>query len=69
MDRTLNIRKLCEEVSISVGSYQAVITEDLGMRLVIAKFVPLILKLEQKVFWMPRATDLLQGAETDADFW
>jgi histone-lysine N-methyltransferase SETMAR len=47
-DRRLTIREIAEEVNISVGSCQAIITEDLAMRRVAAKFVPRLLSDDQK---------------------
>ena len=67
-DRRLTIRDICDEVGISVGSCQAILTEDLGMRRVAATFVPRILTPEHKEFRMTTATHLLQCAESDADF-
>ena len=47
-NRRITIRELSEERSISFGSVQAILTEDLGMRRVSAKFVPKLLSADQK---------------------
>ncbi|BFZ21096.1 hypothetical protein BsWGS_24135 [Bradybaena similaris] len=47
-NRRITIRELSEEHSISFGSVQAILTEDLGMRRVSAKFVPKLLSADQK---------------------
>ena len=47
-DRRLTIREIEEEVGISYGSVQAILTEDLGMRRVAAKFVPKLLSPDQR---------------------
>lgn len=39
-DRRLTIRELAEEAEISVGSCRAIVTQDLGMRRISAKYVP-----------------------------
>jgi len=47
-DRRLTIREVAEEVRIAFGTCQKILTEDLQMRHVTAKFVPHLLTLEQK---------------------
>ena len=42
-DRRLAIREVADEVGISRGSANKILTEDLGMRRVAAKFVPKLL--------------------------
>ena len=39
-DRRLTIRELAEEAEISVGSCRAIVTQELGMRRIAAKYVP-----------------------------
>jgi hypothetical protein len=41
-------KQMFREVGISVGLYHAIVTEDLGMRPVAAKFVPRVLTAEKK---------------------
>lgn len=38
-DRILTIREMAEEAEISVGSCRAIVTQDLGMRRIAAKYV------------------------------
>ena len=45
-NRHLTIREIAEESNLSLGSVQAILTEDLKMRRVSAKFVPRLLTLE-----------------------
>ena len=47
-NRRITIRELSEEHSISFGSVQAILTEDLGMRRVSAKFVPKLLSADRR---------------------
>jgi len=42
--------------------------EDLGMKCISMKFVPNLLKVEQKEAWLAVARDLLQCADQDANF-
>ena len=46
-DRCLTLRKIVEEVGISRGSVHSILTEDLCMRRVSAKFVPKLLTEQQ----------------------
>ena len=47
-DRRVTIREAAEDVSIAFGTCQKILTEDLQMRHVTAKFVPCLLTAEQK---------------------
>ena len=47
-DRRLTIRDIAEEVEVGYGTCQRVLTEELGMHRVAAKFVPRILTADQK---------------------
>ncbi|KAL4131595.1 hypothetical protein QTP88_008888 [Uroleucon formosanum] len=47
-DRRLTVRELADEAGISIGSCHEILTENLQMRRVAAKFVPRLLTLEQK---------------------
>jgi hypothetical protein len=42
-DRCLTVREIADEVGISSGSANTILTKDLGMRRVAAKFVPKLL--------------------------
>ena len=46
--RRLTIREISEDLNISYGSIQNTLTTDLNMRQVSAKFVPYVLRVEQK---------------------
>ena len=47
-DRRLAIRDIAEEVEVGYGIWERVLTEELGMHRVAAKFVPRILTVDQK---------------------
>jgi len=47
-NRRLTIREISEDLNISYGSVQNILTTDLNMRRVSAKFVPRVLRVEQK---------------------
>ncbi|XP_075536154.1 protein GVQW3-like [Dermacentor variabilis] len=47
-DRRVTIREIAEEVGISTFSAHSIMTEDLAMKRVTAKFVPKLLTVEQK---------------------
>ena len=47
-DQRLTIRNIAEEVEVGYGTCQRVLTEELGMHCVAAKFVPRILTADQK---------------------
>ena len=47
-NRHLTIREIAEDVGISFGSCQAILTEKLNMQSVAAKFVPCVLTEDQK---------------------
>jgi len=57
-DRHLIIREVAEDVGIAFGTCQKILTEDLQMRRVSAKFVPRLLTVEQKDDRMSICTDL-----------
>ena len=67
-DRRLTIREVAEEVRIAFGTRQKILTEDLRMRRVTAKFVPRLLKAEQKDDRMSICTDLRDRAQNDPNF-
>ncbi|BFZ02340.1 hypothetical protein BsWGS_05379 [Bradybaena similaris] len=67
-NRRITIRELSEEHSISFGSVQAILTEDLGMRRVSAKFVPKLLSADQKDNWVSAAADLIDCVENNENF-
>ena len=67
-DRYLTIREVAEEVRIAFGTCQKLLTEDLRMRSVTAKFVPCLLTAEQKDDRMSICTDLSDRAQNDPNF-
>ncbi|VVC38893.1 Transposase, type 1 [Cinara cedri] len=67
-NRRLTIMELSNEFQISFGSIQTILTTDLDMRRVAAKFVPKLLSDEQKENRKQIATDLLEYSESDEFF-
>ncbi|XP_064115144.1 protein GVQW3-like [Macrobrachium nipponense] len=67
-DRRITINEITEEVGISTGSVHTILTEDLAMRRVSAKFVPKLLVEQQKQLRLEIAQDLLDCANSDSDF-
>lgn len=67
-NRRITIRELVDEVSISFGSIQSILTDDLGLRRVSAKFVPKLLTFEQKNLRLEIAQDMLETVNGDPDF-
>lgn len=67
-DRRLTVRELSDDLGISIGSCHMILTEDLGMRRVAAKFVPRLLTADQKEARLAAATDLLECADSDPRF-
>ena len=64
----LTLRKLVEEVGISRGSVHSILTEDLCMWRVWAKFIPKLLTEQQKELHMEIAQDMLNCANNDLEF-
>ena len=67
-NRRLNIREVAEEVRIAFGTCQKILTEDLRMRRVTAKFVPCLLTAEQKDDRVSICTDLRDRAQNNPNF-
>ncbi|XP_026819544.1 protein GVQW3-like [Rhopalosiphum maidis] len=67
-NRRLTIMELSNEFQISFGSVQTILTTDLDMRRVAAKFVPKLLSGEQKENRKQIATDLLECSKSDDFF-
>ncbi|XP_064090828.1 protein GVQW3-like [Macrobrachium nipponense] len=67
-DRRITIKEITEEVGISTGSVHTILTEDLAMQRVSAKFVPKLLVEQQKQLRLEIAQDLLDCANSDSDF-
>jgi hypothetical protein len=66
--RHLTIQEIAEEVNISFGSCQAILTEDLAMRCVAAKFVPRLLSDDQKSRRLEVREELKQRVEMEPHF-
>jgi len=64
-DRRRTIRDIAEEVEVGCGTCQRVLTEELGMHRVAAKFVPRILAADQKQQHVNVCTELRQFASDD----
>ena len=67
-DHRITINEIAGEVGISTGSAHSILTEDLAMRRVLAKFVPKLLVEQQKQLCLEIAQDLLDCANSDSDF-
>jgi transposase/AraC-like DNA-binding protein len=67
-NRRITVRELSEDLHVSYGSVQSILTEDLGMRRVSAKFVPKLLSADEKENRLSAAQDLLDCAENDENF-
>ena len=67
-DRRLTIREVAEEVRITFGTWQKILTEDLRMRRVTALFVPRLLTAEQKDDRVSICTDLRDRAQNNPNF-
>jgi histone-lysine N-methyltransferase SETMAR len=67
-DHRLTIREIAEEVSISFGSCQVILTEDLAMRRVAAKFVPRLLSDDHKSRRHEVCDELKQRVEMEPHF-
>uniref|UniRef100_A0A8C4X9K6 Protein GVQW3-like n=1 Tax=Erpetoichthys calabaricus TaxID=27687 RepID=A0A8C4X9K6_ERPCA len=67
-DRKITIAELEQEVGISRGSIHAILTENLEMRRVCAKFVLRLLTTDQMEFRMFVAGDLFQKSSQDSTF-
>ena len=67
-NRRMTIRELTEELNISYGSVQSILTDDLQMRRVSAKFVPRLLTDEQKEIRVSVCTELKDRLHADPDF-
>jgi hypothetical protein len=67
-DRRLTIREIADELNLSFGTCQAILTQDLGMRCVSAKLVPRLLTQDQTEHRAPACRELLQHVENYASF-
>jgi len=67
-NRHLTIREIAEDVGISFGSCQAILTEKLNMHRVAAKFVPCVLTEDQKANCVNISQELLDHVNIDENF-
>ncbi|XP_049522073.1 protein GVQW3-like [Dermacentor silvarum] len=67
-DLRVTIREIAEEVGISTFSAHSIMTEDLAMKRVAAKFVPKLLTVEQKQLCVEVSQDMLDSTNSDPDF-
>jgi histone-lysine N-methyltransferase SETMAR len=67
-NRRLTIIEIANELNLSFNTYQAILTQDLGMRCVSAKLVPPLLTQDQTEYRATACRELLQHAENDATF-
>ena len=66
-DRRLTIREMSHELNLSFYAVQSILTKDLTMRRVSAKFIPKLLSDEQKQHRLQVAQELINRSENDAD--
>jgi len=67
-NRRLTVREIADDCEISVGSCDAILTVDLHMKLVCAKFVPRLLTDDQREQRQTIARDLFQRSCEDVQF-
>ena len=66
--RRLTVRELAEECGISVGFCHHILTEELKMHRVAAKFVPRLMTSDQQAHCVQVCQDLLDHSENDKEF-
>jgi len=64
----LTIRDIAEDVGFSYGSCQAILTENLSMHRVAAKFMPHVLTEDQKANHVNISQELLDCVNVDENF-
>ena len=67
-DRRVTVQELAEEVGISTGSVHSILTDDLTMWRVSAKFVPKLLTMQQKQLRLEVSQYMLDYANRDLEF-
>ena len=68
VNRRLTVRELAEECGISVGSCHHILTEQLKMHRIAAKFVPRLMTSDQQAHRVQVCQDLLDHSENDKEF-
>ncbi|UYV60743.1 hypothetical protein LAZ67_1002089 [Cordylochernes scorpioides] len=64
-NRRITVREVAENLNISIGSCHSNFINDLGMRRVAAKFVPILLNCDQKQHRMNIANEMLDSVRDD----
>jgi hypothetical protein len=67
-DHHLIVQEIAHEVGIGTGSARSILTEDLHMCRVVAKFVPKLLSQDQPQLCLEVAWDMLECANGDPEF-
>ena len=67
-DHRITVWELADEVGVSIGSKHTILTVNLGLRRVSAKFVPKLLTMEQKQLRLEITQDMLDCVESDSNF-
>ncbi|XP_040066361.1 uncharacterized protein LOC120840002 [Ixodes scapularis] len=67
-DRHVTIRENTKEVGISTLSAHSIMTKDLAMNRVAAKFLPKLLTVEQKQLLVEVSQDMLDSTNSDPNF-
>ena len=67
-NRPLTVREFVEECGISVGSCHHILTEELKIHRVAAKFVPRLMTSDQQAHCVQVCQDLLDHSENDKEF-
>ncbi|KAK8772566.1 hypothetical protein V5799_024191 [Amblyomma americanum] len=67
-DHRVTIQEIAEKVGISTFSAHSIITEDLAMKTVAAKFVLKLLTVQQKQLRVELSQDMLDSTNSDLDF-
>ncbi|XP_011859854.1 PREDICTED: putative uncharacterized protein FLJ37770 [Vollenhovia emeryi] len=67
-NRRLSVRMIADQIGIDKMIVHTIITEDLAIRKICAKFVPKVLTDDQKQRRVSACEDLLQRVEEDLDF-
>ncbi|PNF17937.1 hypothetical protein B7P43_G14737 [Cryptotermes secundus] len=67
-DRRRSIQDLCNTLGLSYGKCQRILSEELNMRMIAAKFVPRLLQNEQKQHRLEVCRELQQQLQEDPNF-
>ncbi|PNF41547.1 hypothetical protein B7P43_G12312 [Cryptotermes secundus] len=67
-DRRLTIQDLCNTLGLSYGTCQRILSEELNMRRIAAKFVPRLLQNEQKQHHLEMFRELQQQLQENPNF-